>query len=174
MLFVQIRWIFFVTYKNPARSFVLLYFRDHFTIECQTLNFVKIVSVLIFAQWLVKKVGVDGSWLFSFSPASGSLLVLNFNSHQLLMNFGHPLIGCCDCHVLFLIIRAVFNGVRKWPFTSLCQRSRKLAPSSQPIKCKTKFNPNLVTRVFLRFKEGACFYFEFWLVDDDVKLCSDS
>ena len=50
VLFVRIRWIFFVTCNNPARSFVLLYFRDHFTIECQTLNFVKIVSVLIFAQ----------------------------------------------------------------------------------------------------------------------------
>ena len=113
VLFVRIRWIFFVTCNNPARSFVLLYFRDHFTIECQTLNFVKIVSVLIFAQWLVKKVGVDGSWLFSFSPASGSLLVLNFHSHQLLMNFGSPLIGCCDCQVLYLIMRAVFNGVSK-------------------------------------------------------------
>ena len=46
-------------------------------------------------------------------------------------------------------------------FTSLCDWSRKLAPPSYPIKWKTKINPNMVTCVFPRFKQVACFHFEF-------------
>ena len=46
-------------------------------------------------------------------------------------------------------------------FTSLCDRSRKLAPPSHPMKWKTKINPNMVPCVFPRFKQVACFYFEF-------------
>ena len=46
-------------------------------------------------------------------------------------------------------------------FTSLCDWSIKLAPPFHPIKWKTKINPNMVTCVFPRFKQVACFYFEF-------------
>ena len=47
--------------------------------------------------------------------------------------------------------------------TSLCDWSRKLAPSSQPIRCKIKNNRSLLTRVFPRFSQFNCFYFEFSL-----------
>ena len=36
-----------------------------------------------------------------------------------------------------------------------------------------KNHRNLVTCVFPRFKQFACFRFEFSLVNDDVNLCSD-
>ena len=39
--------------------------------------------------------------------------------------------------------------------------SRKLAPLSQPIRCKTKTNHDLAARVFSRFRNFGCFYFEF-------------
>ena len=45
-------------------------------------------------------------------------------------------------------------------FTFLCDWSGKLAPLSQPIRCNPKTNKSLVTRVFPRFKQFACFYFE--------------
>ena len=41
--------------------------------------------------------------------------------------------------------------------------SRKLAPLFQPIRCKTKTNHELVTRVFPRLEQFGWFYFEFWL-----------
>lgn len=43
----------------------------------------------------------------------------------------------------------------------LCGWSRKLAPTSQPIKRKTN---NLVTRIFLRFNQVACFEFSLVVV----------
>ena len=45
-------------------------------------------------------------------------------------------------------------------FTFLCDWSGKLAPLSQPIRYNPKTNKSLVTRVFPRFKQFACFYFE--------------
>lgn len=45
-----------------------------------------------------------------------------------------------------------------------------LKSSSQPIKCSYKLNSNLVTRVFLRFEQVPCFYFEFSFVNDDVNF----
>ena len=42
-------------------------------------------------------------------------------------------------------------------FTLLCDWSRKLVPSSQPIRCKTKNSGDVVIRVFPRFKHYACF-----------------
>ena len=45
-------------------------------------------------------------------------------------------------------------------FTSLCDWFRKLAQLSQPIRCKTKTNHDLVARVFPRFRQfGFCFEF---------------
>lgn len=51
-------------------------------------------------------------------------------------------------------------------FTSPFDWSRKLVPPSQPIKCKSKTNPNSVTGVFPRIKQVA----EFSLVNDDAAL----
>ena len=45
--------------------------------------------------------------------------------------------------------------LHRFCFLSLCYWSRKLAPLSQPIKCKTKTNQDLVTRVFPRFGKFA-------------------
>ena len=58
--------------------------------------------------------------------------------------------------------------------TSLCDCSKKLRPLSQPIRLKIEINnDDLITRVFPRFWQAACFYFEFSLVNNDDKLCSD-
>ena len=48
-------------------------------------------------------------------------------------------------------------------FTSFCDWSRKLAPLSQPIRYKTETSQELVARVFPRFAQSACLYFEFSL-----------
>ena len=55
---------------------------------------------------------------------------------------------------LLLVLRAVFNWVSKviaellwFCFTTLCDWFKKLAPTSQPIRFKTKTNRDLVTRV---------------------------
>ena len=42
--------------------------------------------------------------------------------------------------------------------TTLCDWSRKLAPPSQPIRCKSKTNRNLVTRVFPRLRPVTVLY----------------
>ena len=48
-------------------------------------------------------------------------------------------------------------------FSLLCDWVRKLASHSQPIRCKTKSYPDLVARVFPRFRLIGCSYFEFSL-----------
>ena len=48
--------------------------------------------------------------------------------------------------------------------------SRKLAPSSQPIKCKAKNNFDLVIRVFPLHKKFVCFQFVFSLANDNFNL----
>ena len=58
-------------------------------------------------------------------------------------------------------------------FTSFCDWSTKLAPLSQPIRCKTKNNRDFVIRVFARFRQFACFNLESSLATDDVNLFSD-
>ena len=45
-------------------------------------------------------------------------------------------------------------------FTSTCDLSEKLAPPTQPIRYRGKTNPNIVTRVFPRFKQVVHFHFE--------------
>ena len=64
-------------------------------------------------------------------------------------------------------------GLLWFCFTSLCDWSRKLVSQSQPIKCKTKTKHDLVTRVFPRFKEVACFYSVFSLANNHGNLFSD-
>ena len=58
------------------------------------------------------------------------------------------------------------QGLVWFHLTLLCDWSRKLTPSSQWIRCKTK-NQNLALFFF------AYFHFKFWLANNDVKLCSD-
>ena len=55
-------------------------------------------------------------------------------------------------------------------FILFCNWSRILVQLSQPIKCKTETNHDLVARVFPRFRRFGCFYFSsalkgniFWL-----------
>ena len=52
------------------------------------------------------------------------------------------------------------SGLHWFCITSLCDWSRKLAPLSKAITCKTKSNHDLVARVFPRFWRFVCFYFE--------------
>ena len=61
-------------------------------------------------------------------------------------------------------------GLLWFCFTSLCDWSKKLVSQSQPIKCKTKTKHDLVTRVFPRFKEVACFYSVFSLANNHGNL----
>ena len=78
------------------------------------------------------------------------------------------------------IDREIFNCVENNPgldwfcFTTLCDWSRKLAPPSQPIRCKTKTNRDLVTHVFPRLRlPVTCAFFEFPLAPCDIYLCYD-
>ena len=48
-------------------------------------------------------------------------------------------------------------------FTSLRDCSRKFVPLSKPIRCKTQTSHDLVNRVFPRFRQFNCLYFEFSL-----------
>ena len=68
------------------------------------------------------------------------------------------------------LIRAVFGlsveslpGLLRFCFSTLCDWSRNLAPPSQPIRCKTKTNLDLVTRVSPRSRPVTCIYFAFSL-----------
>ena len=71
-------------------------------------------------------------------------------------------------------VRAIFfPGLHWFWFTMHCDWSRKLAPPSQPIRCKTKTNHDLVTHVFPRLSPVTCVYFEFLLAPSDIFLCSD-
>ena len=63
-----------------------------------------------------------------------------------------------------------------WQFVSL--RSviglKKFTPPSQPIRCKTKTDRDLVTRVFQPLRPVTCMYFVFSLLAPcDIYLCSD-
>ena len=58
-------------------------------------------------------------------------------------------------------------------FSTLSDWFEKLAPRSEPIRCQTKTNRNLVTRVFLRLAPVTCICFEFWLVPRVVFVCCD-
>ena len=64
-------------------------------------------------------------------------------------------------------------GYHWFRFTTLYDWSRKLAPPSRPIRCKTKSNLNLVTCVFARLRPSKCIYFEFSLAPCELYLCSD-
>ena len=63
----------------------------------------------------------------------------------------------------FPIERESNPGLHCVCFTAFCDWSRKLAPPSQPIRCKTKTNLNLVTRIFPHLRLVTCIYFEFSL-----------
>ena len=58
-------------------------------------------------------------------------------------------------------------------FTTFCDWSKKLPPLTQPIRCKTKTNRDLVTRVFPRLAPVTCICFEFLLVHCFVYVCCD-
>ena len=58
-------------------------------------------------------------------------------------------------------------------FTSLSDCSRKFAPLSKPIRCKTQTNHDLVNRVFPRFRQFNCLYFEFSLALKGISLSFD-
>ena len=47
---------------------------------------------------------------------------------------------------------------------------KNIVPPSQPIRCKTNTNQNLVARVFPRFRQFSRFYFEFSLVLQGIFL----
>ena len=61
----------------------------------------------------------------------------------------------------FIVFRnLLFMNLHKNRLLSLCDWSSSLAPFSQPIRCKTNTNLNLVTCVFPLFGQFACFCLE--------------
>ena len=77
--------------------------------------------------------------------------------------------------------RSVFNQVSKviaeflwFCFTTLCDWFKKLASPTQPIRCKTKTNRDLVTLgVFPRLAPVTCICSEFSLVHCVIFVCCD-
>ena len=68
-----------------------------------------------------------------------------------------------------MVIRAVFNRVLKvilscFGFALLRSVIGLKKPPTQPIRCKTKTNRDLVTRIFPRLAQVTCICFEFSLV----------
>ena len=49
---------------------------------------------------------------------------------------------------------------------------KKFALHSQPIRCKTKTNCEIVTRIFPLLRPVSCIYFEFSLATFETFLCS--
>ena len=91
----------------------------------------------------------------------------------------------CNSHMRTVSkYRVIFNWVSKiirnyigfaftFTFTSLCDWSKTLTPLSQPIRCKTKTNHDLVTRVFPRFRQFGCFNLKFSLALPGIFLSSN-
>ena len=70
----------------------------------------------------------------------------------------------------FLEFSVESKSILLWfSFTSFCDWSTKLAPLSQPIRCKTKTIATL-SFAFSRFRQFACFNLESSLATDDVNL----
>ena len=64
-------------------------------------------------------------------------------------------------HLEQFFIECRNTGLYWFCFTSFCDWSRKLVPLSQPIKCKTETNHELVVRGFPALHAVWLFYFEF-------------
>ena len=75
--------------------------------------------------------------------------------------------------------REIFNGMSRvihdcFVFVLLHSHwSRKLTPFSQPIRCKTKTNQDLVAHFFQHFRQFVCFSFEFSLALNPLTPLSD-
>lgn len=57
--------------------------------------------------------------------------------------------------------------------TLLCDWSRKLPPSSQPTRYRTKHIRDLIISLFPALQQSVCFHFELSLAKNYVNLCSD-
>ena len=57
--------------------------------------------------------------------------------------------------------------------TLLCDWSRKLPPSSQPTRYRTKHIRDLIISLFPALQQSVCFPFELSLTKNYVNLCSD-
>ena len=79
-----------------------------------------------------------------------------------------------EFRAIFTLVSKVIRDCTGFALLStLCDWSRKLAPPSQPIRCKSKTNRDLVTRVFPRSRPVTCIDFEFSLAPSEIFLCSD-
>ena len=65
---------------------------------------------------------------------------------------------------IFLVCCRKNLGLHRYFFSLLYDWSCKLAPTSQPIRDRSKTNQDVVTRVFPRFRQFDQFYFEFSLI----------
>ena len=91
----------------------------------------------------------------------------NFSSLSKRVFFMHV---CLD---QFSIQRRKYSELHWFCSSSLCDESRKLAPLSQPIRCKPKPNHDFVTGVFPRFRQWAIFYLKCSLALKGILLFSD-
>ena len=78
-----------------------------------------------------------------------------FTDMQLLLylNFGYRAVSN------WVLVSKVIVELLWFCFTPLCYWLKKLAPPAQPIRCKSKTNRDLVTRVFPRLAPVTCIWF---------------
>ena len=102
--------------------------------------------------------------------------LLNFFYRKLLhivrLDYLPPMSNSSNTAIVSKVIRDNL-GLHGSFFTSLRDCSRKFAPLSKPIRCKTQTNHDLVNRVFPRFRQLNCLYFEFSLALKGIFLSFD-
>lgn len=112
----------------------------------------------------INEIFVKEKWLF-FS-CIGELFTRQKNHRKVKSSGREPTLVVAVAWSIFQESIVSDPGLLWVCFTSPFDWSRKLVPPSQPIKCKSKTNPNFATGVFPRIKQVA----EFSLVNDDAAL----
>lgn len=112
----------------------------------------------------INEIFVNEKWLF-FS-CKGELFTRQKNHRKVKSSGRKPTLVVAVAWSIFQESIVSDPGLLWVCFTSPFDWSRKLVPPSQPIKCKSKTNPNFATGVFPRIKQVA----EFSLVNDDAAL----
>ena len=92
--------------------------------------------------------------------------------HIVRLDYLPPMSNSSNTAIVSKVIRDNL-GLHGSFFTSLRDCSRKFAPLSKPIRCKTQTNHDLVNRVFPRFRQLNCLYFEFSLALKGIFLSFD-
>lgn len=115
----------------------------------------------------INEIFVNEKWpYFFYLPCKGELFTRQKNHRKVKSSGRKPTLVVAVAWSIFQESIVSDPGLLWVCFTSPFDWSRKLVPPSQPIKCKSKTNPNFATGVFPRIKQVA----EFSLVNDDAAL----